>query len=62
MKKSSLLAFLVIGAIIFYVTGGGALLGLGGTASLPETTEAPNATFMGYEQENPFVTDEPSES
>ena len=56
MKITSIIAFLVIGAIIFYVTGGGALLGLGGKpGSLPETTDAPNATFMGDEQGNPFV-------
>ena len=62
MKKSSILAFLVIGGIVFYVTGGGALLGLGGSASLPETTQPPNATFMGYEQDNPYFSEEPSES
>ncbi len=58
MKASSIVAFLVIAAIIFYVTGGGALfgvLGAGGTGSLPETTRPPNATFMGDEQANPFV-------
>ena len=63
MKKTSIIAFLVIGAVIFYVTGGGALLGLGGSgANLPETTQPPNATFMGYEQENPYVDEEPAQS
>ena len=56
MKTSSIIALLVIGGIVFYVTGGGALLGLGGSsAQLPDTITPPNATFMGYEQTNPFA-------
>ncbi len=56
MKTSTLLALLFIGGIIFYVTGGGAILGLGGTAiTLPETITPPNATFMGSEQGNPYA-------
>ena len=62
MKITSILALLVIAAVIFYVTGGAALLGLGGgSANLPETTQPPNATFMGYEQENPYASQEPTE-
>lgn len=56
MKITSIVAFLVIGAIIFYVSGGGKLLGLvGGSGDLPDTMTPPNATFMGDEQGNPFV-------
>jgi hypothetical protein len=56
MKTSTLLALLFIGGIIFYVTGGGALLGLGGASTtLPDTVTPPNATFMGSEQENPYA-------
>lgn len=56
MKPINLIAFLVIGGIIFWVTGGGALFGIVGSSSgLPDTAEAPNATFMGDEQANPFV-------
>jgi hypothetical protein len=56
MKKSAMLALLFIGGIVFYVTGGGALLGLGGTSTtLPDTIAAPNATFMGSAQENPYA-------
>ena len=55
MKTSAFLALLFIGGIVFYVTGGGALLGLGGTTSLPDTITPPNATFFGNEQENPFA-------
>lgn len=58
MKTSSIIAFLVIGAVIFYVSGGGALLGLGGSGNLPDTTKAPNATFIGDEQSNPFIGQE----
>lgn len=57
MKVIPIIAVLVIGGIIFYVTGGGALLGVGGTQALPETTEAPNATFLGDEQSNPFFAE-----
>ena len=54
MKISSIIALLFIGGVIFYVTGGGALLGFGATAPLPQTTQPPNATFMGDEQANPY--------
>ncbi len=56
MKTSAILALLFIGGIVFYVTGGGALLGLGGSsAQLPDTITPPNATFMGNEQANPYA-------
>lgn len=57
MKTSSILALLFIGGVIYFVTGGGALLGLGGgrPAKLPDTITPPNATFMGAQQENPFA-------
>lgn len=58
MKIVCLLALLFIGAAIFYVTGGGALLGLGDPTELPETMTPPNATFMGDAEENPFFADE----
>ena len=58
MKTSSLLALLFIGAVIYFVTGGGALMGVFGgrpATTLPDTVTPPNATFMGSEQENPFA-------
>jgi hypothetical protein len=54
MKTISIIALLFIGGIVFYVTGGGALLGFGSTGPLPQTTQPPNATFMGDEQPNPY--------
>ncbi len=57
MKSSFILAILFIGGIVYYVTGGGAMMGLGRSTPLPETSVAPNATFMGDEQENPFFHD-----
>lgn len=56
MKTSGILALLFIGGVIYYVTGGGALMGLGGSSGpLPETITPPNATFMGNEQTNPYA-------
>ena len=55
MKTSAILALLFIGGIVFYVTGGGALLGFGSSAPLPDTITPPNATFMGNEQANPYA-------
>jgi hypothetical protein len=55
MKTSSIIALLCIGGIIFYVTGGASLLGFGRTGPLPQTTQPPNATFMGNEQANPYA-------
>ncbi len=55
MKIGSILAMLFIAAVIYYVTGGGALLGFGSPTTLPDTMTPPNATFMGDEQRNPFV-------
>ncbi|MCG8652381.1 MAG: hypothetical protein MI861_21250 [Pirellulales bacterium] len=55
MKVSSIIALLFIGAVIYYVTGGGGLFGLGNHDSLPETKQVPDATFLGDEQQNPFV-------
>ena len=57
MKTSSILALLFIGGVIYFVTGGGALFGLGAgtSAKLPDTITPPNATFMGSQQENPFT-------
>lgn len=55
MRLSNVLAFLVIGGIIFWVTGGGALFQLATPTELPTTITPPNATFMGSEQTNPFA-------
>lgn len=58
MKTSSLLALLFIGGVIYFVSGGGALLGVFGgrpAPGLPDTVTPPNATFIGSEHENPFA-------
>ncbi len=55
MKASAILALLFIGGVIFYVTGGGALLGLTQPTNLPDTITPPNATFVGTEQTNPYA-------
>ncbi len=56
MRKSTLLAFLFIGGVVFFVTGGGSLFGLGAAPeNLPDTITPPNSTFVGSEQSNPYA-------
>jgi hypothetical protein len=55
MKTSALLALLLIGGVIYFVTGGGALFGLARPTNLPDRITPPNATFMGNERTNPYA-------
>jgi hypothetical protein len=55
MKTSSLLALLFVGAVIYYVTGGGSLFGLARPTRLPDTITPPNGNFVGYERTNPYA-------
>ena len=61
MKKSSLIAFVFIGAVIFYVTGGGALFGLSGSTSQRKSSRQPAVNLVGDQQQNPFAVAESSE-
>ena len=55
MKAFLLVALLLGGGAAFYFLGGAEKLGLSQPTDLPDTIEAPNATFMGDEQANPFA-------
>lgn len=59
MKKSSLIAFLVIGFIFYQVTGGGILLGLwggyGGASKRGVQPKPPVTESSVGQQQNPFM-------
>ena len=56
MKKSSLIAFLFIGGVVYFVTGGGILFGLSGGASHRSDVESkPAVRASSGAQANPFA-------
>ena len=65
MKVSSLLAFLFIGVIIFYVTGGGLLFSFiggrgGGSGNSSRSRPAAVQPTSGTQQANPFMAESES--
>ncbi len=58
MKISTLIAVLFIGAIVYYVTGAGALFGFVGGSNSDESTRRPSVEIIGDYHQNPFVTAE----
>lgn len=55
MKATTIIAVLLIVGEFCYWTDGGRMLGLNGPQDLPETISAPNSTFLGDEQTNPYL-------
>ena len=53
--RFAIVALLLVGGAVYYFSDGGVKLGFVETPELPETIEAPNATFLGSEKENPFA-------
>jgi hypothetical protein len=58
MKFNAIMVVLLIVGALYYWTDGDLMLGLNGPQELPDSINAPNSTFLGDEQSNPYFANQ----